>query len=67
MEATITPSNIASQQLFSSLAAKHGVKCVEEALFRSENFGDHCHEDEVLLRLGPFNCNNEPEAQNEDF
>ena len=54
LEATITSSNTASRNLFRSLAAKHGVACNEDILFKRESFGDQAHEDEVLFRLGPF-------------
>ena len=55
VEATITPANMASGNLFRSLAAKHRVECLEEVLFTRDSFGDQSHQDEVLFRLGPFN------------
>ena len=55
LEASVTPSNTASRRLFGAFAKKHHVDCIEETLFTKEQFGEQFHEEEILLRLGPFN------------
>ena len=54
MEATITPSNEASWVLFRSFARTRQAACQEIAMFGQEDFAGANHEDERLLRIGPF-------------
>jgi len=54
LEATITPSNQTSWALFRSVARARGARCHEAPLFRAEDFGGGDHEEEQLLRIGPF-------------
>ena len=54
LEATVTPSNVASQALFRSLADEHDVRCAERCWFPAETFGSGEHEAEVLFRIGPL-------------
>ena len=54
VETTITPSNRASWALFESFAKRHGAQCADETFFRAEDFGNESHEEERLLRIGPF-------------
>ena len=54
LEATVTPSNVASQTLFRSLANEHGTSCAERCWFPPETFGSGEHEAEVLFRIGPL-------------
>ncbi|MEU6244716.1 diaminobutyrate acetyltransferase [Streptomyces sp. NPDC047024] len=54
VETTITPGNTASERLFTSFAARHGVEPERETLFPAELFPDGPHEPEVLYRIGPL-------------
>ncbi len=55
LETTVTPSNKASRSMFEAFA-KHVIANVsEEVFFGKDLFGGHGHEEEVLLRIGPFN------------
>jgi L-2,4-diaminobutyric acid acetyltransferase len=54
LEATVTPSNVASQALFRSLAKAHQARCIETSWFLPEAFGSGEHETEVLFRIGPL-------------
>lgn len=54
LEATINPSNRPSWALFESFAKKLGASCAAQTLFRKEDFGGQEHEEEKLLRIGPF-------------
>ncbi len=54
LEATISPSNRASWALFESFAKKRGAPCASKTLFREEDFGGLAHEEEQLVRIGPF-------------
>lgn len=54
VEATITPSNKASQKLFRSLAAERRSELKETILFNEDLFPDGSHEPEVLFRIGPL-------------
>lgn len=54
LEATVAPSNTASQRLFRALAAEHGVICEETPYLEPGHFGGGNHEAEALFRLGPF-------------
>lgn len=55
LETTVTPSNKPSRALFSSIAREMGCRLVETAGFPANIFpGDQSHEEERLLRIGPF-------------
>lgn len=55
LEATVTPSNEASQRMFKGLARLMDVPCEESLQFAAAQFPEGSeHEDEVLLRIGPF-------------
>jgi L-2,4-diaminobutyric acid acetyltransferase len=54
IETTVTPSNDASRNMFYSLAGELKTHCIEEICYPAELFGKDAHEDEVLLRIGPF-------------
>jgi len=54
LEATVTPSNVASQTLFRSLAKAHQARCTETCYFPPEVLGSSEHEAEVLFRIGPL-------------
>jgi len=54
LEATITPSNKASWALFRSFARSLEADCHTHTMFRQADFGGHDHEEEELLRIGPF-------------
>ncbi|TWI52893.1 diaminobutyrate acetyltransferase [Halalkalibacter nanhaiisediminis] len=54
VEATVTPSNKASQALFRRLARTHNTECEVTECFPEELFpGDH-HEEELTFRIGPI-------------
>ncbi|WP_090858625.1 diaminobutyrate acetyltransferase [Paraliobacillus sp. PM-2] len=54
VEATITPSNKASQALFHKLARQHNTTCEESEFFTKDLFPDDSHEEECKFRVGPF-------------
>lgn len=54
IETTVGPGNIASRGVFASLARDLKAPVSETPLFRQGLFGPHGHEDEPLLRIGPF-------------
>lgn len=54
LEATVSPSNRASQALFQSLARRLATQCEETPLFAKELFGEEEHEEEILFTVGPF-------------
>ncbi|RXZ84286.1 diaminobutyrate acetyltransferase [Paenibacillaceae bacterium] len=57
IEATVSPSNIPSRRLFQSFAAAHGCNSIElpDSGYGAELFpSGQQHEDEPVLRLGPF-------------
>ncbi|PTQ98414.1 diaminobutyrate acetyltransferase [Nitrosomonas nitrosa] len=54
VEATINPSNLASQKLFQSLAEQYGTACKTSDFFTKDLFGSSHHEDEVLYKVGPL-------------
>lgn len=59
LETTITPSNIASLNLFLSVARDLGTHCNESICFSTDHFGHESHEAEYLLHIGPFNVKSE--------
>lgn len=54
LKTNVAPSNEASRRLFSSLAQELGVPCRHSAGFGTDDFGDETHEEEELLRIGPW-------------
>lgn len=54
LEATVTPSNTASQRLFRGVANRLGVPCHETPEFAKDHFPGDDHEEEVLFQIGPF-------------
>lgn len=61
LETTVTPSNVASEALFNSLAKTLNTSCEKRVLFSKEDFGESAHDDEVLYRIGPFNTKTKKE------
>jgi L-2,4-diaminobutyric acid acetyltransferase len=55
LEATVTPSNVASKRLFYGFARRHGAEVVETRCFPAEAF-PAAHEEEILLRIGGFHA-----------
>ncbi|MDE2429313.1 MAG: diaminobutyrate acetyltransferase [Burkholderiales bacterium] len=54
LETTISPSNTASQRLFTRFSLEHNVGCTVTSLFSPGDFGDSNHEEEQLYRIGPW-------------
>src|SRR5690606_19985630 len=54
IETTVGPDNRASRAMFGSLARNLLAPINEQPLFERHMFGVHAHEDEPLLRIGPF-------------
>lgn len=54
VEATITPSNEASQALFRRLAKSYDTKCEVKECFSEDLFPEEGHEEELTFRVGPI-------------
>ncbi|WP_338012144.1 diaminobutyrate acetyltransferase [Alkalihalophilus marmarensis] len=54
VEATVTPSNKASQSLFKRLARDHNTECEILECFPEELFPGDNHEKELTFRIGPL-------------
>lgn len=54
LEATVTPSNIPSRKLFEAFASESGIAHQYQRGFTKEMFGRGDHEEEQLLRMGPW-------------
>ncbi|MCG1029370.1 diaminobutyrate acetyltransferase [Virgibacillus halodenitrificans] len=54
IEATVSPSNTPSQQLFKGLAKKLDTNCEIGDYFSADDFPQEGHEDELLFKIGPF-------------
>ena len=54
METTVSPSNEASRRMFQRFADEAGARVEEEMLFDRDVFGAEEHEEEALLKIGPF-------------
>jgi L-2,4-diaminobutyric acid acetyltransferase len=54
LEATVTPSNQASQSLFRGFARKNQKECVVTPCFSADLFPGEGHEEELTFRIGPF-------------
>ena len=54
VQTTVSPSNQASRRMFQRLATSVSAPINEEPLFERSAFGDEEHEEEMLLKIGPF-------------
>ena len=54
LETTVSPSNEPSRRLFHRLARERGAAITERVLFSEADFGPEPHEQETLIRIGPF-------------
>jgi L-2,4-diaminobutyric acid acetyltransferase len=54
METTVSPSNKASRAMFQRFADSINASVTEQMLFDRTAFGEEDHEEEVLLKIGPF-------------
>jgi len=54
VEATVNPSNDASRGIFRSLGRQYATRVDESLLFATDLLGDDDHEQENLIRVGPF-------------
>lgn len=54
LETTVGPDNQASRRTFAGLAAEVGAHVSEQPFFDRQLFGGADHDDEMLLRIGPF-------------
>jgi len=54
LETTVTDDNLASQRLFSSVAARRSAPLKRTVLFDEELFPEPDHRSEVLFRIGPL-------------
>ncbi|MDQ0300826.1 L-2,4-diaminobutyric acid acetyltransferase [Salibacterium salarium] len=55
LEATVTPSNEASQALFKKVARTHETNCEVSECFAEDLFPGDEHEAELTFRIGPLN------------
>jgi L-2,4-diaminobutyric acid acetyltransferase len=54
IETTVGPDNHASRSTFTGLAADLGAHIAEQPFFGKQLFGGAAHDDEMLLKIGPF-------------
>ena len=54
LEATVSPSNKASQALFRKLSRDLKAKCHVSEFFTEDQFPGKGHEEELLFKIGPF-------------
>ncbi|KAG0751096.1 hypothetical protein G6F22_022143 [Rhizopus arrhizus] len=54
LETTVGPDNQASRRSFTGLAGELGAHVSEQPFFDRQLFGGADHDDEMLLRIGPF-------------
>jgi len=54
LETTVGPDNQASRRTFAGLAREAGAHVAEAPLFDRQAFGGADHDDEMLLKIGPF-------------
>ncbi|RXT04921.1 diaminobutyrate acetyltransferase [Ammoniphilus sp. CFH 90114] len=54
LEATVSPSNLASQSLFQSLAQQLNCSCCVQECFSVDMFPEPGHEAEQIYRIGPI-------------
>lgn len=55
LETTISPSNLSSRRVFERFAGKRQAESSEEIFLEARHFGAEAHEDERLIRIGPWN------------
>lgn len=55
LEATVTPTNIPSSNLFKGIAKKSKTNCTIFECFSEDQFPDPSHEAELTYRIGPLN------------
>lgn len=54
IETTVTPSNEASMRFFQAFARGKQATFVKETCYTKDLFGNYNHEEELLIRIGPF-------------
>ena len=54
LEATVAPSNLASERLFMAFAREQSAPCAQGRGFQEADFGPAHHEAETLFRIGPL-------------
>lgn len=54
LHATVTPSNVPSQRMFESFAETFGAQSAESPFYGEDLFPAGGHEEERLLKIGPF-------------
>ncbi len=54
LETTISPSNTSSRRVFERFADEHQAKSSEETFLEAKHFGAEAHEEERLIRIGPW-------------
>lgn len=59
IETTVTPSNDASMRFFRAFAHAREATLLSAAGYARDLFGNNSHEEELLLRLGPFDGGNQ--------
>ncbi|MGM0594641.1 MAG: diaminobutyrate acetyltransferase [Pseudomonadota bacterium] len=54
LETTISPSNLSSRRVFQRYAEKRATEINEETFIEVHHFGGEAHEEERLIRIGPW-------------
>jgi L-2,4-diaminobutyric acid acetyltransferase len=54
LETTISPSNLSSRKVFQHYAERHQAPSAEETFLEVSHFGGEAHEEERLIRIGPW-------------
>jgi L-2,4-diaminobutyric acid acetyltransferase len=54
LETTISPSNLSSRRVFQRYAEQRQAKSSEETFLEVSHFGGEAHEEERLIRIGPW-------------
>ncbi|MBN1382775.1 MAG: diaminobutyrate acetyltransferase [Deltaproteobacteria bacterium] len=54
VETTVTPSNRSSLRFFQAFADERRTLCQRHSYMTKDLFGNGSHEEEILLRIGPF-------------
>jgi L-2,4-diaminobutyric acid acetyltransferase len=54
LETTISPSNLSSRRVFQRYAEKYQTESSEETFIEVHHFGGEAHEEERLIRIGPW-------------
>jgi L-2,4-diaminobutyric acid acetyltransferase len=63
LETTVSPSNQASRRVFFRLAEKLQTGSNEESFLEAGHFGTESHEEERLIRIGPWNAGQHQQEQ----